>query len=45
MGNEKQSKIVAKAEKKAVKKAAKKVKKSGPKVDRSDVPPTGSFSS
>jgi hypothetical protein len=41
MGNKKQLKIVAKAEKKAVKKA----KKSGSKVDRLDLPPTGSFSS
>jgi hypothetical protein len=45
MGNKKQLKIVAKAEKKAVKKAVKKAKKSGSKVDRLDLPPTGSFSS
>jgi hypothetical protein len=39
------AKIEAKAEKKAVKKAKKKKKKSDTKVDRSDIPPTSSFSS
>jgi hypothetical protein len=39
------AKIVAKAEKKIAKKAAKKAKKSDSKVDRSDIPPTSSFSS
>ena len=45
MGYKKQLKTIAKAEKKAAKKAVKKTKKSGSKVDRSDAPPTGSFSS
>ena len=39
------AKVEAKAEKKAAKKARNKSKKSGSKVDRSDVPPTSSFSS
>jgi hypothetical protein len=39
------AKIAAKAEKKAVKKAKKKANKSGSKVDRSDIPPSSSFSS
>jgi hypothetical protein len=38
------AKIAAKAEKKAAKKIAKNAKKSA-KVDRSDIPPTSSFSS
>lgn len=38
-------KIAEKAEKKAAKKSAKKAKKSNMKVDRSDIPPTSSFSS
>jgi len=39
------AKIAAKAEKKAVKKGKKKANKSGSKVDRSDIPPSSSFSS
>ena len=39
------AKIKAKAEIKAAKKLTKKAKKSASKVDRSDIPPTSSFSS
>jgi len=45
MGKKKLLKIAKMAEKKAAKKAAKQSKKSNTKVDRSDLPPTSSFSS